>query len=55
MSPDEVVRRFIDDADVEGDWDAVDVTPSEIEAHALTYLRRFRSPSVDLFNRLVLC
>ncbi|KAF8964206.1 NADH dehydrogenase [Flammula alnicola] len=43
LSPDEVTRRFIDDVDVAGDWDAVGVQPSEIETHAITYLRRYRS------------
>jgi len=43
LSPDEVTRRYIDDADVPGDWDAVGVQPSEIETHAITYLRRYRS------------
>lgn len=43
LSPDEVTRRYIDDSDASGDWDAVGVQPSEIEAHALTYLRRYRS------------
>jgi NADH dehydrogenase (ubiquinone) 1 alpha subcomplex subunit 9 len=43
LSPDEVTRRYIDDAEVIGDWDAVGVQPSEIETHALTYLRRYRS------------
>ena len=46
LSPDEVERRYIDDADVAGDWDVVDVTPSEIEDHAITYLRRYRSACV---------
>jgi len=43
LSPDEVTRRYIDDADVPGDWDALGVQPSEIETHAITYLRRYRS------------
>jgi NADH dehydrogenase (ubiquinone) 1 alpha subcomplex subunit 9 len=43
LCPDEVVRRFIDDVDVAGDWDVVGVTPTEIEQHAIKYLRRFRS------------
>ena len=46
LSPDEVTRRYIDDADTLGDWDAVNVTPSEIEQHAITYLRRYRSAYV---------
>ncbi|TFY68818.1 hypothetical protein EVG20_g3399 [Dentipellis fragilis] len=43
LSPDEVKRRYIDDSDVAGDWDAVGVVPDEIENHAITYLRRYRS------------
>ncbi|KAG5648289.1 hypothetical protein DXG03_004859 [Asterophora parasitica] len=44
LSPDEVVRRYIDDADVPGDWASVGLgDPSEIENHAITYLRRYRS------------
>jgi hypothetical protein len=46
LCPDEVERRYIDDVDVPGDWEAVGVTPSEIESHALTYLRRYRSAFV---------
>lgn len=46
LSPDEVTRRYIDDVDVVGDWDAVDVQPSEIESHAIKYLRRYRSAYV---------
>jgi len=43
LSPDEVIRRYIDDVDVPGDWNAVGVQPSEIEDTAIVYLRRFRS------------
>ena len=43
LSPDEVTRRFISDASHAGDWGAVGVTPSEIEHHALHYLRRYRA------------
>lgn len=44
LSPDEVVRRYIDDVNVPGDWAAVGMgEPSEIEDHAITYLRRYRS------------
>jgi len=43
LSPDEVVRRHIDDADVSGDWEAVGVDPTEIESHAITYLRHHRT------------
>ena len=46
MSPDEITRRYIDDVDVAGDWDVVDVQPSEIESHAIKYLRRYRSAYV---------
>ena len=48
LSPDEIERRYIDDATVPGDWDVVGVTPSEIENHAITYLRRYRSAYVYL-------
>ncbi|KAK7056709.1 Protein-lysine N-methyltransferase efm5 [Paramarasmius palmivorus] len=43
LSPDEVTRRYIDDADAPGDWDVVGVTPAEIEQHAINYVRRYRS------------
>jgi len=43
LNPDEVERRYIDDSDVAGDWDAVGIIPDEVEAHAITYLRRYRS------------
>ncbi|KAH7885357.1 39kDa subunit of Ndufa9, NADH ubiquinone oxidoreductase [Phlebopus sp. FC_14] len=43
ISPDEVERRYLDDANVPGDWDVVGVVPDEIENHAITYLRRYRS------------
>lgn len=43
LSPDEVERRYINDSDVSGDWDQVGVEPTEIEDHAITYLRRYRS------------
>lgn len=52
LSPDEVTRRYIDDAEATGDWDAVGVQPSEIETHALTYLRRYRSAYVKLTHIL---
>ncbi|KAL1736680.1 hypothetical protein EV714DRAFT_242078 [Schizophyllum commune] len=51
LSPDEIERRYIDDATVPGAWDVVGVTPSEIENHAITYLRRYRS--ADNFIRPV--
>jgi NADH dehydrogenase (ubiquinone) 1 alpha subcomplex subunit 9 len=43
LSADEVERRYIDDSQVEGDWDVVGVTPEDVEPHAITYLRRYRS------------
>jgi len=43
LSPDEVERRYMDDKDIPGDWEEVGVVPDEIENHALTYLRRYRS------------
>ena len=48
LSPDEVERRYIDDTDVPGDWDVFGVVPDEIEEHAITYLRRYRSAYVFL-------
>jgi len=47
LSPDEVVRRYIDDADVSGDWETVGVNPTEIESHAIKYLRRYRTAYVS--------
>ena len=47
LSPDEVLRRYIDDADVPGDWARFGVAPDEIEEHAITYLRRYRSAYVS--------
>jgi NADH dehydrogenase (ubiquinone) 1 alpha subcomplex subunit 9 len=46
LSPDEVERRYIDDADTPGDWALVGVEPDEIENHAITYVRRYRSAYV---------
>ncbi|EKM79409.1 39kDa subunit of NdufA9, NADH ubiquinone oxidoreductase [Agaricus bisporus var. burnettii JB137-S8] len=43
LSPDEVIRRYIDDSDVPGDWEVVGVNPTEIESHAIKYLRRYRT------------
>ncbi|KAJ7254356.1 NADH dehydrogenase [Mycena haematopus] len=43
MSPDEVTRRYLDDSDVPGDWAELGITPTEIEALALMYLRRYRT------------
>jgi NADH dehydrogenase (ubiquinone) 1 alpha subcomplex subunit 9 len=58
LSPDEVERRYIDDADTPGDWAVVGVEPDEIENHAITYVRRYRSASVFprfLFPCLLSC
>ena len=52
LSPDEVERRYIDDADTPGDWAVVGVEPDEIENHAITYVRRYRSACVLSANRL---
>lgn len=46
LSPDEVERRYIDDAETPGDWASVGVEPEEIENHAITYVRRYRSACV---------
>jgi NADH dehydrogenase (ubiquinone) 1 alpha subcomplex subunit 9 len=43
LSPDEITRRYIDDATVAGNWSEFGVTPTEIEQHAIAYLRRYRS------------
>ncbi|KAF9220969.1 39kDa subunit of Ndufa9, NADH ubiquinone oxidoreductase [Gyrodon lividus] len=43
ICPDEVERRYLDDVTIPGDWEAVGVIPDEIENHAITYLRRYRS------------
>ena len=43
ICPDEVERRFIDDVDTPGDWDAVQIVPDEIEKYALKYLKLYRS------------
>lgn len=43
LSPDEVERRYIDDSQVQGNWDVVGVTPDDVEPHAITYLRRYRN------------
>jgi NADH dehydrogenase (ubiquinone) 1 alpha subcomplex subunit 9 len=47
LTPDEVERRYIDDVDVPGDWDVVGIAPDEVEPHAITYLRRYRSAYVS--------
>ena len=46
LSPDEVVRRYLNDVEVPGDWETFGVVPDEIEEHAITYLRRYRSACV---------
>jgi NADH dehydrogenase (ubiquinone) 1 alpha subcomplex subunit 9 len=46
LSPDEIIRRYVDDVDVPGDWDAVGIQPTEIEDMAIAILRRFRSAYV---------
>lgn len=43
LSADQIERRYIDDAQDEGDWAAFGVQPEEIEPLAITYLRRYRS------------
>lgn len=48
VSPDEIERRFIDDSEVPGDWDAFGIRPDSVESHVLTYVRRFRSAYVVL-------
>ncbi|EIM85758.1 NADH dehydrogenase [Stereum hirsutum FP-91666 SS1] len=65
ISPDEVTRRYLDDvgAGAEyaeekdekalGDWDKVGVVPDEMENHAITYLRRYRS-AVNFVRPIVL-
>ncbi len=50
LSPDEVERRYIDDADTPGDWALVGVEPDEIENHAITYVRRYRSACVSTLS-----
>ncbi|TDL23136.1 NADH dehydrogenase [Rickenella mellea] len=51
LSPDEVIRRYIDDVDVPGDWDVVGIVPAEVEAYAINYLRQYRS--ADNYTRPV--
>ena len=55
LSPDEVERRYIDDVQVEGDWDKVGVSPTEIEDNAIVYLRRYRTAYVSLSALTSLC
>lgn len=53
VSPDELQRRYIDDAAVEGDWNLFGVKPTHVEDHALSYVRRFRSAFVFCFSCLL--
>jgi NADH dehydrogenase (ubiquinone) 1 alpha subcomplex subunit 9 len=46
LSPDEVERRYLNDSDVNGDWEALGVVPEELENVAITYVRRFRNAYV---------
>ena len=50
ICPDEVERRYLDDVAVGGDWEAVGVVPDQVESHAITYLRRYRSAYVCLLR-----
>jgi hypothetical protein len=50
VSPDEIERRYINDSDVAGDWEAFGVRPDHVEDHALVVFRRFRSACVFLFD-----
>ena len=43
ICPDEVERRYINDVDTPGNWDAVGVEPDEVETFAIKYLRQYRS------------
>lgn len=52
VCPDEVERRYIDDVETQGDWDAVDIVPDEIEQYAIKYLRRYRSAYVSISHRV---
>jgi NADH dehydrogenase (ubiquinone) 1 alpha subcomplex subunit 9 len=49
LSPDEVIRRYMDDSTVKGDWDAVGIVPEEVENVAINYLRRYRSAYVPSY------
>lgn len=46
LSPDEVERRYINDVDVKGDWEALGIVPEELENMAIAYVRRFRNAYV---------
>lgn len=43
ISPDEIVRKYIDDVQTPGDWETLGVVPTEIEQNAITYVRRYRN------------
>lgn len=43
LSPDQIERRYIDDAGVTGDWDVFGFAPDALEQHILTYLQMYRS------------
>jgi NADH dehydrogenase (ubiquinone) 1 alpha subcomplex subunit 9 len=43
LSPDQVERRYIDDAEDAGDWEFFGFSPDNLEAHVLTYLQMYRS------------
>ncbi|KAF8311057.1 putative NADH2 dehydrogenase 40K chain [Clavulina sp. PMI_390] len=43
VSPDEIERRYLNDSDVKGDWEALGVVPEELENVAITYVRRYRN------------
>lgn len=49
LSPDEVERRYLNDKEVEGDWDKLGITPEELENVAITYVRRYRNALVLIF------
>lgn len=55
LSPDEVERRYLNDRDVNGDWEALGVVPEELENVAITYVRRFRNAYVSASRSLVPC
>lgn len=55
LSPDEVVRRFIDDVRVEGGlkgFEELGIEPDVLEDVAIVYLRRYRSRLVSFFFRV---
>lgn len=50
LSPDEVERRYLNDVEVKGDWEALGITPEELENVAINYVRRFRNAYVDIHS-----